>query len=163
LTENPYAPPVETTPPRRKGGAAPVAPVAAGERVPFSAEALDLVTSLAKWMRVVAAFEVVLAGLLVLALLGLGLGTFTDGSSGGRRSTGILLLVAGAIALLAFLLFLAAAWLRRAAAGFVEGLLGEEGSFAAEGFGRMRGYQLLYGLFNLVGLGLAILARVLDR
>ncbi|MCC6749338.1 MAG: hypothetical protein IT371_16865 [Deltaproteobacteria bacterium] len=144
MEHNPYAPPVETAsshlapPPTEPGG------------LSLSAHGWEIVSSMARWMRIVSTLQYVFGGLL---LAGAAIATCAGGSVrlGGARM-GALAMGVGFLVLLAVLLFLGATWLRRAALHFYDGVLSDAQSPLASGFRHLRLYLIMYGLFGVLGL-----------
>jgi hypothetical protein len=146
--DNPYAPPVETPD-------SPVEPPVVGEGgLALSEEGWNIVSSMAKWMRIVSGFLYALGALLGVAFLivlvsggseiaSSGAGAFEAGMFAGA---GVMMIV------VSVLMFFAATWLRQAAFHFYDGILSNTELALATGFRKLRLYLILYGLYAILGL-----------
>lgn len=154
--ENPYAPPAASTEPQAPQ-LRPNAVAADEGTLNLSSYGWEVVSELAKWMRIVAGFFFAFGGL--MAIVGLGFaacsGRFT-GSMGGAMTGGV---IAGAL-LYAVFLIASAIWLRGAARHFYEGVMGDATSPLALGFRKLRLYLIGYGLVQLVGLATTVIQVV---
>lgn len=127
MEHNPYAPPT----------AASHAPAPRG--FVFSSEGVEVVTSLAKWMRAMSTFLYVGMGLMVLGACGM-------------AASGQGMFAAVAMLLFVTLIGMSATWLRSAASGFERGILGDDEMTLGQGFRSLRAYLILYGIFSIIGL-----------
>jgi hypothetical protein len=143
--QNPYAPPVESSaqPPGPAGG------------LSLSDHGWDIVSSLARWMRIVAVSEWVAAGLLVVGgLIALSLVSRLGSLDSVAPRSGSLML--GAVFVMALLFVVGGVWLRQAAAHFHDGVLADAERPLADGFRKLRLYLILYGVYAIVGLATQI-------
>lgn len=114
----------------------------------------ELVSDLAKWMRIVSGFLFVFGALMLVVGFG-----FLACASRFSNSTAGLATMGGAF-VYGVLLFFGGTWLRGAATHFYEGVMGDATSPLAQGFRKLRLYLILYGVANLVGLGISIFQLV---
>jgi len=145
--DNPYAPPAAAT-------EAPVIPsgnvAAEAGTLSLSGYGWEVVSDLAKWMRIVSGFLYVFGVIMVFVGLGFAACSSRLGSTGIAGAV-----IAGAL-LYAILLILGGTWLRRAATHFYEGVMGDAPSPLALGFRNLRLFLILYGVANLLGLGITV-------
>lgn len=143
--QNPYAPPVETSD--------PLVPGPKGGALTLSEKGWETVTSLAKWMRIVATFFYICGGLLAaVAVISLITGSSMMDKASSLQQGGILAGSAGVMLIVVVLLFLSGAWLRSAAFHFYDGVLSDAESALAQGFRKLRLFLILYGIYALLGL-----------
>jgi hypothetical protein len=144
---NPYAPPVESS------DVAYQAPTSQGG-LSISGQGWEIVTSMAKWMRIVSTFQYILGGL--IAVGGLALIALAGSASASRMKlfgmAGGAVLMAGLFIAMAVLFVLGATWLRQAAAQFYDGVLSDAEQPLAHGFRKLRLYLILYGIYGILGL-----------
>jgi hypothetical protein len=154
---NPYAPPAASTAPATPQQPPPGGVAADEGTLNLSSYGWEVVSDMAKWMRIVAGFFYVFGG--IMALVGLGFlacaSRFT-GRIGGAMTAGV---IAGTV-LYAVFLIVSATWLRGAAKHFYEGVMGDATSPLALGFRKLRLYLIGYGLVQLVGLATTIIQVV---
>lgn len=152
---NPYAPPVETS------EAAPVPRLAEAGSLSLSGQGWDIVTGMARWMRIVAVSEWVAAGL--LAVFGLILLVMVGRMSGLGSEARWGSLAIAALFVMAALFALGGAWLRQAASHFYEGVLSDAERPLASGFRKLRLYLILYGVYSIFGLIAQIYELLAER
>ncbi|MCK5798292.1 MAG: hypothetical protein KAI47_13965 [Deltaproteobacteria bacterium] len=151
--ENPYAPPAATTTP--PPGSARRRPAPDAGTLDLSTQGMETVSGLAKWMRIAATFFTIFGVLMILASgLILMRSDFVTSVFHGSSpaATGII----GGVLFYSVFMLLGALWLRRAARHFTLGVEGDATSPLAEGFKQLRRYLVLYGLFQLIGLGISL-------
>jgi hypothetical protein len=149
--KNPYAPPVETLEPYQ----AP--PQAAG--LSISGPGWEIVTGMAKWMKIVSTFLYIGAALCAVASLFSLLTGLTSLAGpfairGEAATAGGL--ASGSFLVMTVLFGLAATWLRRSATHFYEGVLSNAERPLADGFRNLRLYLILYGLYSILVLALNV-------
>lgn len=149
--ENPYAPPVESA-----DAHDPV--VAAGGGLTISEHGWEIVESMAKWMRIVSALQYALGALVLVVGMVLSCRLAALGGAAGGAAVGLAM---GFMLIYAALAFLGATWLRRAARHFYEGVMLDHESPLARGFGNLRLYFILYGIFTVLGLAAEVAKAVL--
>jgi len=147
MDSNPYAPPTESV------AAAAAIPPSTG--VSLSEQGWRTVTSLSKWMRIVATFYFLLGGLLavgaVIAVVAGNVGSADRGFFAGFGA--IPAAWFGSLGVvLAVVFILGAVWLRRAAFHFYDGVLSNAEQSLGLGFRKLRLYLILYGAAGLLSL-----------
>jgi hypothetical protein len=144
---NPYAPPVESA------DVAYQAPTAQGG-LSISGQGWEIVSSMAKWMRIVSTFQYILGGL--IAVGGVALLALTGSAASSRMKlfgmAGGAAVMGGVFLAMAVLFILGATWLRQSAAQFYDGVLSDAEQPLANGFRKLRLYLILYGLYGILGL-----------
>ncbi len=155
--DNPYAPPTASTTPNTPQQPPPGVAIDEGT-LSFSSYGWEVVSDMAKWMRIVAGFLFVVGSLMVLMGLGFAVCANQFVSRMGGAMTGSV--VAG-IFLYAVFLIASATWLRGAARHFYEGVMGDATNPLAMGFRKLRLYLIGYGLLQVVGLATTVIQLVL--
>lgn len=150
---NPYAPPAaHSTAPAAYAPTLDTGP----EGLSLSERGWELVSQMAKWMRIVSIFMFIFGGLLVVgaALLGLA------GAGGASAKIPNLNMPIGYFAvgalIYAVVTILSGIWIRGAAGFFYEGVMSDSPAPLAMGFRRLRLYLILYGLVGILGLGFTV-------
>lgn len=127
----------------------PYAPPSASSEAPpdglvFSVEGIEVVTSMAKWMRALSTFYYVSLALMVLgggcAMLGVG------SAAGGAVMIGLLI----GFAIAGLFIGAAATWLRDAADYFERGVGGDDEFSLGMGFRKLRAYWIMFGILSIL-------------
>ena len=145
MAENPYAPPA-------KDGAPGAPPDEGG--ITFNDYDLEKVSKATSWMRRVASIQFGM-GVLIFVLAGL-----FAALSGRHVSTPPVLIMLGTLVVYGLILVLGGAWLRQSCVAFYDGIMQNAETGLALGFRKLRLYFILYGVFNLIGLGGTVLKFV---
>lgn len=126
MEHNPYAPPTASS-------------EAPPDGLVFSTEGVEVVSSMAKWMRVLSTFYYIS---LALMLLGGGCAMLSAGAMGLPVLVGFA--IAGAF------VGAAATWLRDAADYFERGVGGDDEFSLGMGFRKMRSYWIMFGIISIL-------------
>ncbi|MBW2735881.1 MAG: hypothetical protein JRH20_26135 [Deltaproteobacteria bacterium] len=154
---NPYAPPAPQA--AVPVGLAPTLDAGPGG-LSLSDRGWDLVSQMAKWMRIVSVFMFIFAGILVLTALFLGLGSGLGNIPNQPIPMGYF---AVGILLYSIVSLLSGIWIRGAAGHFYEGVMSDSPAPLALGFRRLRLYLILYGLVGILGLGFTFMQLVIPK
>lgn len=147
--DNPYAPPVETSDAFQHA-----MPVAQGG-LTISGQGWEIVSSMAKWMRIVSTLQYVggaLIGVLGLIVVATGSTTMARSFTGGLRGGAAVALGGSILLVMSALFFFAATWLRQSARHFYDGVLSDAERPLADGFRKLRLYLILYGVYAMLSL-----------
>lgn len=159
---NPYAPPaVQSQVP------AAYAPTLAADEpggLTLSERGWELVTQMAKWMRIVSVFMFIFGGILVVGAALLGLAGVGAGGAGNIQGLNIPVgYFALGLFVYAAVTILSGVWIRGAAGHFYAGVMSDSPGSLALGFRRLRLYMILYGLVGILGLGFTIAQVVIGK
>lgn len=131
MEQNPFAPPT-AAPSSSEGG------------LLFSAEGVEVVSSLAKWMRGLSIFFYIGIGLVSIVSCG-AMATVGFGNSG--ASAAIIGVAIGTAVLIAATVFL-----REAASGFERGVYSDDEMTLGAGFRSLRIYLIIFGVFGILSM-----------
>ena len=129
MEQNPFAPPTSAPPPAEGG-------------LVFSSEGVEVVSSLAKWMRGLSVFYFIFIGLAGHLSCGTVARVGVDSARGGGIVIGLVVAMAVMIA--------ATMFLREAASGFERGVYSDDEMTLGAGFRSLRIYLIIFGVIGIL-------------
>lgn len=129
MEHNPFAPPTAAPPPAEGG-------------LVFSSEGVEVVSSLAKWMRGLSIFYYIFIGIAGLLSCGTVATVGVSSARGGGIVLGLVVAVAVTIA--------ATVFLREAASGFERGVYSDDENTLGAGFRSLRVYLIIFGVIGVL-------------